>query len=324
MDNYQTVLPGSNVTITVRRFGTQIDYYAEILNGSTKLYRRLVTAENTFTENDDISIVLGADHAVLESITDVVLPSAIDIPSTFPLNTSDAVVPFSAGGIKTGTNVTAWSKNTNESTTANAYFASNDWTVGNQAYKLKENETVTISFTAYEGWYGTNNNSAKVKLINSEGVSLAEYTYTPQTCNVKDVRFNGQQAEGYADFKGQSKNGTKDANGFTHNKQPYVTTANYNPTVTFSISDNGYVTFDFNYTYSTVSYNATLPTSGDNAVKMDIASICVEDNIEDANVALGINNLSITSEIAAKGTVTFAYEDTNGNSHPSNRIVQHK
>ena len=179
---------------------------------------------------------------------------------------------------------------------------------------MSENETVTISFTAYEGWNG-NTGSSTVKLVNSGGVSLAEYTYTPNTCNVKNVSFNGTTAEGYADFKGQSKNGTKDANGFTHSKQPYVTTANYNPTVTFTVSDNGYVTFTFvSANAGTQSFNATLPTSGGSAVTMDLARIQIVDNSPTSDVALGISNLSITSEVVAKHTVTFTYADTDGNS----------
>ena len=238
----------------------------------------------------------------------------LSVPSTFALNTLESPVPFDQGAIVTGTNIKAWSKNTDASVTANAWFDSDAGTDGNQPYTLSENETVTISFTAYEGWNG-NTGSSTVKLVNSGGVSLAEYTYTPNTCNVKNVSFNGTTAEGYADFKGQSKNGAKDANGFNHSKQPYVTTANYNPTVTFTVSDNGYVTFTFvSANAGTQSFNATLPTSGGSAVTMDLARIQIVDNSPTSDVALGISNLSITSEVVAKHTVTFTYADTDGNS----------
>ena len=69
LDGYKDVLPGSNVTILVRRFGTQIDYFVRIVKDATTLTRRLVTKEETFTAAD-ITIVLGADNAVLTSIED--------------------------------------------------------------------------------------------------------------------------------------------------------------------------------------------------------------------------------------------------------------
>ena len=59
---------------------------------------------------------------------------SLTVPSTFALNTEASEIPFSAGAMKTGTGVTAWSKNTTENITANAYFDGNTETSGNQPY----------------------------------------------------------------------------------------------------------------------------------------------------------------------------------------------
>ena len=237
------------------------------------------------------------------------------LPVSYPMNSTSSAVPFDAGTIVSGSNIKAWSKNTTANTTANATIDSNPWLAGNQPYTLSEDETVTVSFTVFEGWLGSSN-TVTVQLLNSNNVSLAEYTYNVNSTNVTDVKFNNNTATGFEAFSGISYyNSTQNANGFNGNGKPYLTNATYNPTVTFTMSDNGYVTFTFeSIKAGTKSFNATLPTSGEGSVVMDLASIRVIDNIGNSDRALGINNLSITSAIAPKHTVTFTYEDTEGNS----------
>ncbi len=290
------------------------------LNGDTD-FSGTWTCSNFAGHDKTINLIAEASHIDITKVsyTDAsnkTYSTAIEsLPYERTWTAGQMSFPFNAGEAVTGTNITAWSKNSTSATTAYAYFDSDPSTNGNQAYSLSENETVTLSFTAYEGWLNTAN-TATVKLLNSDGVSLAEYEYNVNSSNVTNVKFNGITATGFTNFSGISKyDASKNANGFVGGGKPYLTTANYNPTVTFTVSDNGYVTFTFvSEKAGAQEFNATLPTSGGSAVKMDLASICVVDNITNSDRALGINNLSITSEIAAKYTVTFTYEDNDGNS----------
>lgn len=329
VENWMTKYNGATVTITISRNAAGTQYtvtHTSNVKGTTegntdKYYGGTWTVAVNAEDNWDIYITEESSHfdVTKVSYTDAssnTFSTAIEsLPYTRTWTSGQKSFPFNAGEAVTGTNITAWSKNSNSAATAYAYFDSDPSTNGNQAYSLSENETVTLSFTAYEGWLGTAN-TATVKLLNSGGVSLAEYVYNVNSTNITDVKFNGTTATGFTTFSGISKyNATKDANGFSGNGKPYLTNTNYNPTVTFTVSDNGYVTFTFvSEKAGTQSFNATLPTSGGSAVKMDLASICVIDNISNSDRALGINNLSITSAIAAKYTVTFTYEDTDGNS----------
>lgn len=116
-------------------------------------------------------------------------------------------------------------------------------TDGNQPYTLKENENVTFSYTAYQGWYNVRNKTitSTMELKNSDGVVLVGYTYKTNDCNVTDVVINGKTVDGFSIFKNQSlQNNGKGADGF--DKNFFVSNVENNPIITFSISQTGFVT----------------------------------------------------------------------------------
>lgn len=335
--DFMTKYNGATVTITISRNATgdqiTVVHTSDVLgttDGNTdKYYGGTYTIAVGAAEEWDVYLTQRYSHFVVTNVvytesdgttTHSHTPAIEALPFSRTWDTQTTAYPFNVGGVTTGANsgVYAWTKKTTNNTTAYINFDSNPWTDGLQAYELSQDETITASFTAYEGWL-SNGSTATVKLLNSEGISLAEYTYNSGSCQVTNVSFNGTTATNYTSFSGQSRNNgnaTKNtADGFSTASKNYVTTSNYNPTVTFTVSDNGYVTFSFVSSLAgSKSYNTTLPTSGDGAVKMDIASICVIDNISNSDRALGINNLNITSAVAAKHTVTFTYADTDNNS----------
>ena len=251
----------------------------------------------------------------------------VSFPATYDFTTWNAtnawprsnVAPFNAGTIVKGTNVTALQV---ANTTATAYFDSNTSTDGNQPYVLSDNETMTVSFTAYHGSAGAGNTT--IELLNSDGVALVSYTYNSknsgdnQAC-VTNVKLGGVTAEGFEAFSGASRyNTTRNAACFNSstNAYCYQSLVNNNPAVTMTVSKNGLVSFNYAIALMSIdkSYSTVLKTSGDGAVTMDIASIKITDTTNADDRAFGMSGLNITSEVAAKHIVTFAYADTDDNS----------
>ena len=78
LSDFTAFIPGATVELTIKRIHTQVMYYADITtSASVRHYRRLISKEGTFDENADLSVILGADYAVLTGITDVTTDESI-------------------------------------------------------------------------------------------------------------------------------------------------------------------------------------------------------------------------------------------------------
>ena len=331
---FMTKYNGATVTVTISRnaAGDQITvvHTSDVLgttDGNTdKYYGGTYTMAVGAAEEWDVYITQRYSHFEVTNVvytesdgtTTHTHTSAIEaLPFNRTWIDKSATYPFVGGDIVKGTNVNAFRVS---NTTATASFDTDPTTNGNQPYTLASDETVTLSFTAYFGWVSGSTTST-VELLNSEGVALASFTYTQGSSNVTDVSFGGTTVAGFAAFPGRSSHtagADKDGNGFASNSYAFVNNAGYNPVITMTVSDNGYVSLRYftanGHNAVDKNFNATLTTSGVGAVKMDIASIRIVDGNSNNDRAIGINNLSITSATAPKADVTFTYEDTNGNS----------
>lgn len=174
------------------------------------------------------------------------------------------------------------------------------------AYTLKENEKVTFRFTAFHGWVG-GSNTAVVSINNSDGESLVSYTYGYNACNVTDVSIGGATASGFTSFFGQSNCyvSNKSANGYTH-AQYFVSDEGYNPVVTMSVTNVGFVEFNLSYTQANgtavnESYRGQLPAG----TKVDLGSMTIQTAETNSDRVIGIDNLSITSEISQVSYVSY-------------------
>ncbi len=320
---------GVTVTLTVSRTGNVISAtHTATTNKVDDVASQTYTAtfSTTYSGSNDVYFYL-TNVASYAEITNVVYNEAGGTSHTYasaieslPFNRTwtaqTSTYPFVGGDIVNGTNVKAFRVS---NTTATAAFDSDTSTDGNQPYTLGTDETVTVSFTAYFGWVSGSTTST-VQLLNSDDVVLASFTYAQASSNITDVKIGGTTVAGFEAFNGRSSHTTsgKEGNGFASSSYAFVNNAGYNPEITMTVSDNGYVSLRY-YTANGVhavdkSYNATLTTSGDGAVKMDIASIKIIDNNANGDRAIGINNLNITSAVAPKADVTFAFADTEDNS----------
>ena len=80
LSEFTAFIPGATVELTIKRIHTQVMYYADITTSAepaVRHYRRLISKEDTFDENADLSVILGADYAVLTGITDVTTDESI-------------------------------------------------------------------------------------------------------------------------------------------------------------------------------------------------------------------------------------------------------
>ena len=94
-------------------------------------------------------------------------------------------------------------------------------TDGNQPYTLKENENITFSYTAYQGYFALNRTTT-MELKNSDGVVLIGYTYHHKDASITNVVINGKTINDFSAFHAQSSFSTgADANGFVDLKKMY-------------------------------------------------------------------------------------------------------
>jgi len=203
--------------------------------------------------------------------------------------------PFEGGTSKATTNVgQVFSVN---NSTATALF--------NSTYVPKRQETVTIAFTAYHGYFNQNKQST-ISVRNSSGQSLVSYTYNQNSTQVTDVSFGNETAAGFEPFIGVGKySANQSANGFIGNGKPYIVgSGTNNPLITMTICGNGKVTFSFVCSNQSIerSYSTVL-----DGMQMDLASIVIEDNNTNDDRAIGIDDLRITSELYSSD-----YENTGG------------
>lgn len=193
---------------------------------------------------------------------------------------SSSIEPFDAGEIASGTNVSGVLRVKN--TTATARFAN--------VHKLNSNETVTLSFFAYHGWY-SNSKTSKVAIYNSDNVELISYTYTHNTCEITDVSFGGNKASGFTAFNAQSyKDNSTVANGLSNN--PYNASTDYTPHIWMSVKGDGNVQFVLWRATGSLwkGFNSQLA-----GVTMDLASIKIISNCDNEDRAICIDDLSIWS-----------------------------
>ena len=188
------------------------------------------------------------------------------------------------------------------SATAVAYF---DTSSPTGKYTLGSAEKLTISFTAYHGYYTSGKST--VSVANSDGVVLAGYTYDLNACKVTDVTIGGETVatDGVG---GRSVGATDNCNGLNCGTEGrnYITTSGKNPVVTMTFHGDGTVEFGMNGgTASNYTYSTTLSD-----ITMDLAQMNIEDNCSSSDRSVCISNLTITST----PLVTFSYEDTEGNS----------
>lgn len=230
---------------------------------------------------------------------------------------------FSAGEIKNNSNIGNVLA-TGEGLPITLDFDGDVDTDGNQPYTLKENENLTFSYTAYQGWYSVRNKTiaSTMELKNSDGVVLVGYTYDNGGCKITNVVINGKAIDGFSAFQAQSSNPkTKNysADGFEigNNKKPFVTGEDYNPIITFSISQSGFVEITFNVREAKLGKKYSKTFSGQLAddVKKDISTLGFTSNVDNSNRYYAIDNFSIKSEIKAvlPANYTIKYVDESSN-----------
>lgn len=192
--------------------------------------------------------------------------------------------------------------NNGDCSKAVATFDTDTQVDGNQAYEIKSNEQVTISYTAFHGWL-VKGKVAKFSVSNSAGVELVSYSYDYNTCNITDVSVGGISVPNFKEFKCQSTRTNdlnKGADGL--DKNTYNKNTEYNPQVTMVISGNGIVSVSFVKTKGKDAFNEEFSAKlGDNVAK-DLASITIENSASsntNAGRAYAIDNMSITSKISA-------------------------
>jgi|GEM_PF-6664800 len=166
-------------------------------------------------------------------------------------------------------------------------------------YAVKEGEKLTISFTAYNGYYSSGTTGVSIK--NSDGVVLAGYTYSLSNSAVT-VTVGGEVVS-TGELTGRSYySGTSGANGLSNgSNRGYVATAGMNPVVTLTLMHDGTLTFSIiggsaNYTYTT-------PTPLE--AKMDVASFAIYCTADNSDRTFCMGNLSVNAEPLVVATPTF-------------------
>lgn len=196
-------------------------------------------------------------------------------------------------------------------------------TDGNQPYTLKENENLTFSYKAYHGYYSDTKKTpfpTTMEVKNSNGVVLVGYTYRHDNCNITDVVINGKTVDGFSAFHAQSSYTNKgNANGFVdpRGKKAYQSKEDYNPIITFSISQSGFVEITFNGREKNLGAKYSKTFSGQLAddVKKDISTLGFTSNVNNSDRYCAIDNFSIKSETKAiqQTSYTIKYVDESSN-----------
>lgn len=196
-------------------------------------------------------------------------------------------------------------------------------TDGNQPYSLKENENLTFSYKAYHGYYSDTKKTpfpTTMEVKNSDGVVLVGYTYRHDNCNITDVVINGKTVDVFSAFHAQSSYTNKgNANGFVdpRGNKAYQSKEDYNPIITFSISQSGFVEITFNGREDRLGAKYSKTFSGQLAdnVKKDISTFGFTSNVDNSDRYCAIDNFSITSEIKAvlPANYTIKYVDESSN-----------
>ena len=172
-------------------------------------------------------------------------------------------------------------------------------TDGVQAYAVAENEVVTFSWVSYQGW--VNSKVDNVAILNSEGKTVAGYSYDLNGCKITDVQIGGETAPLFEAFSDQGYVGSKSANGWVAKSgQAYLADNANNTVVTVKVYGKGYV--EINLKNEKRSIDKTYSTMLPDGFKVDLASLNITNVSANTDRSLGINQLSITS---AESTVKF-------------------
>lgn len=224
------------------------------------------------------------------------------------------------GGAMNSTNTNIGSVLIVNNTTATATFDTDANNDGNQAYTLQTNETVTFAYTAYHGWL-SNGKETTVSINNSDGVSLVSYKYNHNVCTISDIAIGGTTISSFTAFACQSRRiagaSKSGANGISNNA--YVTNEGYNPSISLSIRQDGFVTINIECSSRDVSATYTGILEG--TVKRDIATMTINNVNNNEDRAYAIDNLSITSEVSQDtyANYTIKYVDADGNTLKDSR-----
>lgn len=194
-------------------------------------------------------------------------------------------------------------------TTATAWFGEN----AAQPYELGKNEEVTISFDAYHGWSSTQNRVGTVQILNSEDKPLVEYVYNYNACNITSLTFNGERPFEPFDYifaqSGSNASNGKNADGFTNgNNQTFV--AEKAGKIVVKISNDGALSFAFscknNGNNNTGVEELFTGKLSDEVVK-DLAKIVIKDDLNDGNISISIDNLTISKATVARYPYTIKF-----------------
>ena len=170
---------------------------------------------------------------------------------------------------------------------------------GVQAYAVAENEVVTFSWVSYQGW--VNSKVDNVAILNSEGKTVAGYSYDLNGCSITDVQIGGETAPLFEAFSDQGYVGSKSANGWVAKTgQAYLADNANNTVVTVKVYGKGYV--EINLKNEKRSIDKTYSTMLPDGFKVDLASLNITNVSANADRSLGINQLKITSD---ESTVKF-------------------
>ena len=189
-------------------------------------------------------------------------------------------------------------------TTATATFDGDAVTDGTQAYVLKNNEKVTIKFTAFQGWIGSG--ISEFKILNSEGISLVSYKYDHNLASISEVKIGGIDVSGFNAFACQSGPAARkgrNCNGFSNNGyQGYINDDTKNPQITITVSGNGFVSIRF--VISALNIDKEFSSSvGD--LKKDLASISINSSVDNGDRAYAIDNFCIGTETTQEATASY-------------------
>ncbi len=185
--------------------------------------------------------------------------------------------------------------------TATLSFDTDEATEGVQAYAVAENEVVTFSWVAYQGW--VNSKQDKVEILNSEGKVVFGYSYDFKSCSITDIQLAGATAPMFETFMAQGYLGSKSANGWVGNGQPYQADNAYNTVVTVKVYGKGYV--EVNMKNEKRGYDKTYGAMVPADFKVDLASLNLTNVSGNNDRSLGMNQLSITAEEAAATFIDY-------------------
>lgn len=150
-----------------------------------------------------------------------------------------------------------------------------------------------------------------MELKNSDGVVLIGYTYHHKDVSITNVVINGKTIDGFSNFKNQSVRNNKGNGADGFEKNTYVSNTEYNPIITFSISQTGVATIVFKLGNTSKTFNGNIADD----VKKDIKTFGFTSNVDNVNRRYAIDNFSITSEIKAvkPANYTIKYVDESSN-----------